>query len=75
MTALAFPGQLPYADLSLEAGGCELGQGRCAYPAEVEVELPETAGRRQLCREHVGWFMLGTTTDSRVTKVLVRKLT
>jgi len=74
VTALAFTGQVPYADPSVDAGGCELGQGRCVFPAEVEVVLPAIGGRRLLCRDHVGWFMLATASSIDWSEVGVRRL-
>jgi len=74
MTTLAFPGQVPFTDPSVPAGGCELGLGRCVRPAELEVTIPATNDVRQLCREHAGWYMLGATTEQRRTVVRVRRL-
>lgn len=74
MTTLAFTGQLPYADDTIAAGGCELGQGRCMFPAEVEVVLPAIAGRRLLCRDHVGWYLLGSVGSIDWSEVDVRRL-
>lgn len=74
MTTLTFPGQVPYDDPSVSAGGCELGLGRCVSPAELEVTLPATNDVRRLCREHVGYYMLAATSDARVSVVRVRKL-
>lgn len=72
--ALTFPGQVPFDDASVPAGGCELGLGRCVNPAEVEVVLPATNARRLLCREHVGYYMLGATSAARYSVVRVRHL-
>lgn len=74
MTTLAFPGQVPFTDPSVPAGGCELGQGRCVRPAEVEVRLPDIGAKRLLCREHVGYFMLAAAGTSRASQVEVRKI-
>lgn len=72
--SLTFPGQLPFGDPSVQAGGCELGQGRCVRPAEVEVVIPATNDARRLCREHVGYYMLGATGVNRYSTVRVRHL-
>jgi hypothetical protein len=75
MTAtLTFPGQVPFNDPAVEAGGCELGLGRCVGPAEVEVRLPATNDRRRLCRDHVGYYMLAAASTARESVVEVRKL-
>lgn len=74
MTTLTFPGQVPFADESVPAGGCEMGLGRCVHPAEVEVELPATNATRRLCREHVGWYMLAASSSKRRSVVRVRIL-
>lgn len=74
MTTLTFPGQVPFTDESVPAGGCELGLGRCVNAAEVEVVLPATNDRRLLCREHVGYYMLGATAVNRYSTVRVRHL-
>ena len=74
MTTLTFPGQVPFTDPSVPAGGCELGLGRCVRPAEVEVTVPATQDRRRLCREHVGWYMLAAAGTTRETVVRVRHL-
>lgn len=75
---LRFPGQLP--DLApgrrpdVAAGGCELGGVSCTRPAELEVSLPDVNSVRRLCREHVGYFMLGAAHHERTARVLVRLL-
>lgn len=74
MTTLTFPGQVPFTDPSVPAGGCELGLGRCVNAAEVEVRMPATNARRLLCREHVGYFMLAAAAESRESVVRVRRL-
>lgn len=74
MTTLTFPGQVPFDDPTVPAGGCELGQGRCMRPAEVEVVIDATRASRRLCREHVGYYMLGATAVNRYSRVGVRQL-
>lgn len=74
MTTLAFPGQVPFNDPSVSAGGCELGLGQCVSPAELEVVLPATNARRRLCRDHVGWYMLAASANHRASVVRVRQL-
>ena len=71
---LTFPGQVPFGDPSVQPGGCELGLGRCVRPAEVEVVLPATRDVRRLCREHVGYYMLGVTPVNAYSTVRVRHL-
>lgn len=74
MTTMTFPGQVPFTDPSVPAGGCELGLGRCVRPAEVEVVVPATNDTRLLCREHVGYYMLAAAGTTRRTVVRVRQL-
>lgn len=74
MTTLTFPGQVPFDDPTVPAGGCELGLGRCVSPAELEVMLPATNDVRRLCREHVGYYMLAASTTHRASVVRVRQL-
>lgn len=74
MTTLTFPGQVPYTDPDVPAGGCELGLGRCVRPAEVEVVVPATNDVRLLCREHVGYYMLAAAGTARRTVVRVRQI-
>jgi hypothetical protein len=74
MTTLAFPGQVPFTDPSVPAGGCELGQGRCTHEPEVEVLLPAIGSKRLLCREHVGYYMLAATSAGRFSVVEVRRV-
>ena len=74
MTTLTFPGQVPFTDPTVPAGGCELGLGRCVSAAEIEVMVPAIAAKRRLCREHVGWFMLAAAASHRVSVVKVRQL-
>jgi hypothetical protein len=74
MTTLVFPGQVPFTDPSVPAGGCELGQGRCVRPAEVEVRLPDIGSTRLLCREHVGYYMLAAAGTARASQVEVRRV-
>lgn len=74
MTTLTFPGQVPFTDPSVPAGGCELGLGRCVRPAELEVVMPSTNDVRLLCRDHVGWYMLAATAEQRRTVVRVRHI-
>lgn len=74
MTTLAFPGQVPFTDASVPAGGCELGERRCVNAAEVEVVTPATNAVRRLCREHVGWYMFAAASTTRYTGLRVRQL-
>lgn len=74
VSELRFPGEIPDDDLSVRRGGCQMGGARCVRPAEVEVQLPDIGSIRWLCREHVGYHMLGSTSDERVARVLVRRL-
>lgn len=74
MTTLTFPGQVPFTDPSVPAGGCELGLGRCVRPAEVQVRVPATNAVRMLCREHVGYYMLAAAGAARESVVRVRRL-
>lgn len=74
MTTLAFPGQVPFDDPSVPAGGCGYGQDRCVRPPELEVEIPATNDARRLCREHVGWYMLAAAANHRASVVRVRQL-
>ncbi len=70
---LRFPGRAD-AYPGAEPGGCQFGALQCVNPPEVEVQLPATKVVRALCRDHVGWFMVGATTEERVARVLVRRL-
>lgn len=74
MTTLTFPGQVPFTDPTVPAGGCDMGLGRCVRPAELEVVMPATNDVRLLCREHVGWYMLAAAASHRRTVVKVRQV-
>lgn len=73
MTALTFPGQVSDAP-GAPVGGCELGGGRCVHPAELLVTVPATGATRRLCREHVGWHLLGATGTHCASLVFVRQV-
>lgn len=73
-TTLTFPGQVPFTDESVPAGGCELGNGRCMSPAELEITVPAIGSVRLLCRDHAGYFMLAAAGPNRRTQVRVRAL-
>lgn len=72
MTALTFPGEVSIPGAPV--GGCELGGNRCVRPAEVQVTLPENGAERLLCRDHVGWYLLGATGEFSASVVLVRHM-
>lgn len=71
---LRFPGQVPDDDVTVMPGGCQHGGGRCIWPAELEVYLPEIKAFRQACREHAGYFMLAGAGSQIPTIVLVRRI-
>lgn len=75
MTTLTFPGQVPFTDPTVPAGGCELGAGRCVMAAELEITVPAIGSVRLLCRDHAGYYMLAAAGPSRRTHVRVRALT
>lgn len=73
MTALTFPGQVS-DEPGAPVGGCELGGGRCVYPAELQVTVPATGATRKLCREHVGWYLMAASAEYCATLVRVRRV-
>ena len=72
---LRFTHEISDHDPEAQPGGCELGAGRCTAPAELEVQIPANKTVRRLCRDHVGWAMLGAASNERVARVMVRSLT
>src|SRR5205085_574074 len=72
-----FEGEVPIVDPRgrVPAGGCQLGGGRCVRPPEVVVEIALLGdSERQLCRAHVGDWMLAVATADRPAIVTVRPL-
>lgn len=58
----------------IENPGCQFAGWDCDKPGEVLVTVEGIGAERVLCRGHVGFFMLASTSDERVATVHVRRL-